>query len=1028
MDVTLGEASAATQMEKAGAGTLILTQSATYTGATTISAGTLQLGYGGAGPFSLTTPVAIKDSATFAVNLGMPSATFTLSGTNVLSRIAGAPGDPLAKFDVMGGTTILDNDNSSFDGQTMVEAGATLTATANGKLGGAVSVAATGHLKGSVTNGVTFDTGASLALETDAYLDVELATSPSAFAVFSTGALTINPGVRLSVAISGGTELGEGTYPLIAYSGALSGDAREISEPVINTGDLPYRIDSTANAQGDVVLLVGDDADLYWNGTTIGTPSATGVVGGAGTWTAFAGDINWTDSTGRSAYSWDNGAPAVFAGQGGGEVDVDSSMGAGGPITLGGMSFRQPNYVLKPLNGTDELELDASWKPVNQVEIEVDGTAASTEIAVALTGAGGLLKTGIGELVLSGTSSYTGGTEVQQGAITSTSARAIPGDIKIDAGGIWNWRVDGSQSFAGVISGDDATSQFDIFDTSMTGTHQLELSGNSSAFPGSAVLNTGTLMINGSAALGGSLQVADKAKIIGTGTFGDVTMQGTSTFTAGDGASTASKTNVNSLTTTSRTASFEVVVDYSNTASSSIVSLGDITINGGRVKPTKIGSYQTTLIPIMESTSGTVVYNVPLTVPAGGGLVSQNILVSGNTIYLSVRVTLLEDVSCGDLGLMAVQCSTFEGIKTLPDSSPVFEAVQFNEEDDLEDGLSSLSGDAYASMSGAMVANSHYLRDATGRHVRGALGGIAGGETISAVSNYAAETPVLTPFGAFVEENSGIGVWATGYGSWSRIKGEGGTATITDSAGGFYLGADFAAFDTMRFGAVVGYGQSSYEVDARNVTGRSDDFTLGVYGGGQWGGFGSDFGMAYTWHDVTADREIDFSTLSERERGTYDAGTFQVYGDLGYTFAITDSFQIEPYVDASYIHQQSGSFTEAGGVAALFHPESEMDTWFTTVGVRSAWEFRLGEYQSRLTAAAGWRAGFGDLNPAEQVAFDGGDVFGITGAPLAKNQGIVSVGFETQFTDKVSVGLNYTGQFGGGNESQNVSARLNIRF
>ncbi|WP_174802377.1 autotransporter domain-containing protein [Martelella limonii] len=980
--------SGATGLLKAGQGTLVMTAANTFDGGTSVSAGTLMLADSATGGTagSLAGTVTIAAGATLSVDT---AGTLVFGAANQILATA-----PTAAFHIAGGTVHIDSDSSRFSGSTTVDG----TLQGKGTLGGTTTV--NGTLAGTVANATPL-TLANLTLAAAATLAVELAATPNADPLISVSQFTPEGSNVLINVLGGGdpnTALANGDYLLVATAASMSGTPNLQLDASITNPD--YQLQYLMKG---LYLTVDDGTpDLYWD------PAQRD-------WTADPNDIDWSGANGLRHSAWRDGAIAHFTGAP--DVIAVHSPAAGRPssrIRFGGLVFTADGYVLTDGGHDDVLEIAGA-----NADITVEGAATAT-IDLPVAGSGQLTKRASGTLLLTAANTYEGGTDVREGRLQIAGDGALhgAGAIHIAPSATFSWAANDA-TLSGPISGRGT------FVKEMTGS-VLTLSGDSSAFAGRFSLLSGTLAMSGR--MGGSVEVASGATITGTGTFGDVMLEDGATFIVGDGASLSSVSRVKSLTT-SPTSVIATVVDLAQGAASTIVADGDVTLDGAVIRfPYRPGARKGDSVTLIDSLNGRIVENAEIAIEPGGGLLTYDSkVVNGNELVLFVASTLME-ARCGDLSLTGNACGTMEAVQTLPPASPLFEVVEAAETDDLEDGLSSLSGDAYASMSGAMVANSHYLRDATGRHVRGALGGIAGGETISAVSNYAAETPVLTPFGAFVEENSGIGVWATGYGSWSRIKGEGGSATITDSAGGFYLGADFAAFDTMRFGAVVGYGQSSYEVDARNVTGRSDDFTLGFYGGGQWGGFGSDFGMAYTWHDVTADREIDFSTLSERERGSYNAGTFQVYGDLGYTFAITDSFQIEPYVDASYIHQQSGSFTEAGGVAALFHPESEMDTWFTTVGVRSAWEFRLGEYQSRLTAAAGWRAGFGDLNPAEQVAFDGGDVFGITGAPLAKNQGIVSVGFETQFTDKVSVGLNYTGQFGGGNESQNVSARLNIRF
>ncbi|MBM4021306.1 MAG: hypothetical protein FJ284_03530 [Planctomycetes bacterium] len=101
---------------KAGAGTQALAGANTYTGPTLISAGTLQLGAGGAGE-SLSPSSAITDNARLAFNR-----TNTLTqGIDFASVIAGS-GDVAQ---VGSGTTIPNGVNAYF-GQTVVGAG-TLT-------------------------------------------------------------------------------------------------------------------------------------------------------------------------------------------------------------------------------------------------------------------------------------------------------------------------------------------------------------------------------------------------------------------------------------------------------------------------------------------------------------------------------------------------------------------------------------------------------------------------------------------------------------------------------------------------------------------------------------------------------------------------------------------------------------------------------------------------------------------------------------------------------------------------------------
>ena len=663
-------------------------------------------------------------------------------------------------------------------------------------------------------------------------------------------------------------------------------------------------------------------------------------------------------------------------------------------------------------------------------------TSVSATVNIQLIGTSGVVKAGDGELILAGTNSYTGATKVLEGTLTTTSDGAIPGDIAITPAGagtaVWNWRVapgsGGSSTFGGTITGDG------VFNKQSA--RELELTGRSAGFMGTTNVTDGKLTVNTGASLMGTINVQNGATIAGTGNFGDVKLLSGGRFIVGGGTASGT-TAVTSLETDSGSAmtiALSYSVGTSMLSASQITSSGALTINGGAIAVSlqggdalAAGSQAT--IASFPSFSDLTVNGGGWTPPPGNLLLKYEIEYPTTSLHPTEIVlkvepgTVFESCPFGENA-----CAVVDQFGSMENTDPLKMQVLSAQDSEAVDILGQLSGDVYASVSGAMVNSSRYVRDATGGQTRAAMGGIATPNDISTVSNYAAEASVQTPFGAFEETNSGIDVWFTGYGSWSTIDGDGNAATIKDTAGGMFIGADAAVGANMRLGAMVGYGQSSYEIDARDASGSSNDFTLGLYGGGAWNGFVADFGAAYTWHDVSLERQLNFSTFADTLQGDYDAGTFQVYGGVGYTFDITDNFQVEPCADAAYIHQQSGDFTEAGGLSALSHLDSEMNTWFTTVGVRAAFDFKLGQADSRITASAGWRHGFGDLNPAEQVRFTGGDFFNVAGAPLAEDQAVLSAGWETQINEMISVGISYSAQFGDGNKSQNVTGQLNIRF
>ncbi len=143
-----GASSIGGSLIKAGMGTLTLTGANTYTGGTTVNAGTLQLGNGGTGG-SIVGDVRIAPAGTFAFNRGDNFAfggVFTGGGA----------------LDMKGaGRVDLTGNSAAFAGTTNINAG---TLSVNGALGGALNVMSGGRLQGTGTVGTTtIASGATIA-------------------------------------------------------------------------------------------------------------------------------------------------------------------------------------------------------------------------------------------------------------------------------------------------------------------------------------------------------------------------------------------------------------------------------------------------------------------------------------------------------------------------------------------------------------------------------------------------------------------------------------------------------------------------------------------------------------------------------------------------------------------------------------------------------------------------------------------------------------------------------------------------
>lgn len=386
---------AATALTKAGSGTLTLTGANTYTGGTTVAAGTLRIGAGGTSG-SIAGNVGIDAGGTLAFDRSDNISFTGLSGQGDL-RQQGS------------GRLTLTGDNSTFTGGTTVAAGR-LSIGAGSVLGGAVAVRAGGVLEGtgSVLGAVTVDddgvlapgnspgtlTVGALVLNNASRLQFEL-DQPNTVAdgindrVDVTGSLALDGILDIDAQLN----FGAGSYRLFNY-GELAVD----NELIVASGPAGYNFVLDTTQAGQVNLVVNYDGLQFWNG---GTTAADGSVhGGSGTWNAAA--TNWTDVDGNISNPWASGLTAVFAGTSGGTVTI------AGDVAVAGLQFGTDGYRLE---GPGDILIAAT-----DTEFRVDA-GLRAEIAAGITGAGGLLKTSGGTLVLSGANSYAGGTRILAGIV-----------------------------------------------------------------------------------------------------------------------------------------------------------------------------------------------------------------------------------------------------------------------------------------------------------------------------------------------------------------------------------------------------------------------------------------------------------------------------------------------------------------------------------------------------------------------------------------------------------------------------------
>jgi fibronectin-binding autotransporter adhesin len=1130
------------RLEKTGSGDLTLSGVNTYHGRTHIREG--RLGFITANSFSVHSDLIIDGGATAlfgavhdiasvegqgtldigsnGVSVGASGRSTTFDGNLAGSGVFRKTGE---------GTLTLAGNSAGFAGRAVVRDG---TLDVQGRLGGrtmAVSVdggtlTGTGQLGQVSVGGGTLRgiQGRTLSMDTlsmgsGGTMEVHLGMADGSAALFDVaGDLTL--GGTMNVFDIGG--FGPGVYSLVTYGGALTDNGMVIGR--VPAGVDPAELSIQTSVSGQVNLAnVAPDQRLFWDGDALGNADNGRVDGGNGIWRADSRNFTTMDGLNNGMMTPQPGFTIFQAA--GGNVVVDDGAGA---ISVTGMQFASDGYVISG----DALGLAGESAIVRVGNGLAGGAGFVAEVASNLTGAARLIKTDLGELILSGDNSYTGGTEIRQGAIRVTSAGGLRGEVVNNARLIYDTDVrlavaatvsgsgtlvkDGSgilevfgrHSYTGgtiirkgtlvtrtgTIGGDilnDATLQFDQtgngtfagniggtgalvktgagnltltgangydggtrvvegglygttralrgnievatgarlgFDAARDGTYAGVLSGagdvaldgagttwftgNSSAFAGRTRVSEGALIVNGS--LGGTITIDDGGRVGGSGTIGSTIVAEGGVLSPGNSIGTLTVNGDLTFETGSR---YQVEVNPEGAESDLIRVTGDATLNGGSVLHIGAnGNYD----PLS-------VYRI---LSAEGGLTGEFNGVTSNFAFLTPDLIYDYDNGTVDLELdrngvtfgqravstnekavatnvegLGVGNAVYDAIVTLPDDNAV-----------IRRSFNLLSGEIHASLQTGLLMDSGLLRASVNERLHSAFAGGKPSGAIHAEGGFDVGAP----------EKDGIAFWSEAFGSWGHIDGDSNAAKMKRNTGGFVAGAD-AAFDNWRFGAVAGYGNSSLSISERASTASSDNYHIGAYGGGEWGGLSFRSGLAYAWHDISTTRSVRFAAFDEKLTANYDAGTLQAFGELGYRFDHGAS-TLEPFANLAYVHLDADGYSERGGAAALRGSANTQDATFTTLGLRASHLITTDSMRMRLHGMAAWQHAFGTSIATATHAMAGGANFTVAGVPMARDTALLEGGVNFLLGDNTQLGVAYQGQFTRGDQDHAVKANFEIRF
>jgi fibronectin-binding autotransporter adhesin len=412
----------ATALTKTGAGTLELSGTNVYTGATNVNAGTLVLS--GAGNYTGT--IQVNNAGTLSLSNAViddAAPVLIASGATVNVNFVGS--DTVGSLDIDGSGPLPAGEYNSghttygsyFTGAgSLVVAGAngTWTALANGNWSDTANwqsgTVATGYDATATFNAAT---GVTVTLDSNRIIG-KLAFDVSDYVIAGANTLTLDGIATPSISVASGR-----SATISANLGGIAGMEKTGAGSLVLSGVKSYTGNTTVTA-GTLELSSATGDQSAVSGTLTVESGATLKISGSGytglgrlgarvtTLEVNGGTVNNTID------SWVTGATVNLTGgtMSGGTYHIISS-GFNSIDTATTTSTISSNLLIRKDFGSADLGIDVG-----------DGSAAIDMLISGNIGdvfAAGVAKNGLGKLVLSGTNTYTGNTVVNDGTLEVTS-------------------------------------------------------------------------------------------------------------------------------------------------------------------------------------------------------------------------------------------------------------------------------------------------------------------------------------------------------------------------------------------------------------------------------------------------------------------------------------------------------------------------------------------------------------------------------------------------------------------------------
>ncbi len=274
--------------------------------------------------------------------------------------------------------------------------------------------------------------------------------------------------------------------------------------------------------------------------------------------------------------------------------------------------------------------------------------------------------------------------------------------------------------------------------------------------------------------------------------------------------------------------------------------------------------------------------------------------------------------------------------------------------------------------------------------------------------------------------DSGVSLWAEGYGQTLDDKGNVEAPGYRQNTGGAAGGVDFTIGSNALAGAALGWSSTDVKFKTPGDKANVDSFQVGAYGSYGFGRFYLDAQASGAFDSLSTTRLLSLPFGAMVAGANYDARSVSANAELGAVWH-AGSFAFQPNAGVLFTDTSSNSFIESGaGDFNLIVGDTSAQSLASSLGMRASAQFKAGGMTIVPEASGNWRHEFDDDHHTFTAAFpnDPTSTFNIISSKISPDSALVEAGVTAGVTKGLELFVDYNGLYNSDITVHNGSAGL----